>query len=616
MIRRHFSFRRTVGLLLLLVTLTNFTDSTSVQAQEDSPFTIAYPTDARPLQIVRRFNDVGTDGLPYEGVDLYAPAGSRVLAGAGGKIKKVVTAEDGKGWGAYVVVKTEHNGVKYRVTYAHLNPAAMPVTKGQQVGVGDVLALTAVDSQRLTVVMQASVGGRSGYRVSKVVNPKKFISISGFRLQPIDNGLRLRAQPSTEAEILGKVNQWDLLKTPLKDYQAIWKAGQEGKWIEVITPSGGAAFVAAQYIKAISKDDGPGGIVGIPLRGMNLDLYQANGAPPAEPLSNLGWIRINFNVSYNPQNGTYGNTDVAAAFARYYPAIKQYAANGNKVILVLTHQFYGEGAGYVWEQMNTPQWQTLTAQYTLMASQAAALFGSERLVYAYQIWNEQDTQPQDARAAVPMPSSDYAHLFTQATLAVRASDPQAKVITGGHITGSTLGPQYARQVLSLLPEAAYPDGLAFHPYGLGPVGSPYNVFGTIDDAVRVWSGVLPNRPLWITEWGVLDHQGDDSQVAPIATHAQGFISTLEQQFPGLVAAAVWYAWADGMDNGYGLVNASNQPKEPLYSSYLNTLGGASLVGAPVGLTPFGVLPLPGTFSTSESLGSIPGDSRVPLPVAP
>jgi hypothetical protein len=611
--RRLLSFSRAICAALLLLVALSLTAPEEVQAQ-DSPFKIIYPTDARPMQIVRKFNNVGTDGLPFEGMDLYAPAGSRVLAGAGGKIKKVVAADDGKGWGAYVVIKTEYNGVKYRVTYGHLNPATIVVTKGQIVGEGDVMALTAGTDNRMTVVIRANNSLRSGYRVSQVVNPKQHLKISGFRLQPTDNGLRLRAAPSTDADILGKVNQWDLLQTPMPDYKALLKAGKEGKWLKVNGPSGGIAYVAAQYVKVISKDDGPGGIVGIPLRGMNLDLYQTNGTPPAEPLSNLGWVRINFNVSYNPQNGTYGNTDVAAAFARYYPAVKQYAANGNKVILVMTHQFYGEGAGYVWEQMDPAKWQALSTRFAQMASQTASLFGSENLVYAYQIWNEQDTLPQDARAAVPVPASDYANLFTQTTLAVRAADPGAKVITGGHITGNALGPQYARQVLGLLPEAAYPDGMAFHPYGLGPVGSPYNVFGTINDAIVAWSTVLPNRPLWITEWGVLDHQGDDSQAAPIAVHAQGFISTLENQFPGMVAAAVWYAWADGMDNGYGLVNYNNQPKEPLYSSYLYATSASSLVSGANG-----VLPLPGTFSTSAGVSAAdPAASggTLPLPSVP
>lgn len=609
--RRLIVFSRAICTVLLLLVALTITVPETVQAQDNSPFKIDYPTDARPMKIVRKFNKTGADGLPYEGVDLYAPAGSRVMAGAGGKVKKVVLAEDGRGWGAYVIVKTTHNGIKYRVTYAHLNPSTILVSKGQMVEKGNVLAEVSGAGERMGLIIQASVGGRSGYRVGKVVNPKKHISISGFRLQPTDNGLRLRAAPSTDAEILGQVNQWDLLKTPLKDYKALLKAGQDGKWMEVIAPSGARAYVATQYVKAISTKDGTGGIVGVPLRGMNLDLYQNLGTPPAEPLRNLGWVRINFNVSYNPQNGTYGNTDVAAAFARYYPAIKQYAANGNKVILVLTHQFYGEGAGYVWEQMDSGKWQTLSAQYAQMASQAAALFGQERLVYAYQIWNEQDTHPQDARAAVPMPPADYANLFTQAALAIRAADPKAQIITGGHITGNALGPQYARQVLSLLPPNAYPDGIAFHPYGLGPAGSPFNVFGTIDDAVRVWSTVMPNRPLWITEWGVLDHQGNDSLAAPIAAHAQGFIWTLENQFPGMVAAAVWYAWADGMDNGYGMVNVHNQPKEPLYSSYLNTIsGGASLVGSP-----FGVVPLPG-MSDSGSVDPETHGGRLPLPLVP
>jgi hypothetical protein len=80
---------------------------------------------------------------------------------------------------------------------------------------------------------------------------------------------------------------------------------------------------------------------------------------------------------------------------------------------------------------------------------------------------------------------------------------------------------------------------------------------------------MPGVPLWITEWGVLDHQGNDALAGQVRDHALGFLNTLNGSFNGAVAAAVWYAWADSMDNGYGLVNAANQPKEPLYSAYLN-----------------------------------------------
>jgi hypothetical protein len=77
---------------------------------------------------------------------------------------------------------------------------------------------------------------------------------------------------------------------------------------------------------------------------------------------------------------------------------------------------------------------------------------------------------------------------------------------------------------------------------------------------------MSGAPIWITEWGVLDHNTDP--VGPVGDYAAGFVDRLKRLYSGKVAAAIWYAWADGMHNGYGLVNASDQPKEPLYSRFL------------------------------------------------
>jgi hypothetical protein len=113
-----------------------------------------------------------------------------------------------------------------------------------------------------------------------------------------------------------------------------------------------------------------------------------------------------------------------------------------------------------------------------------------------------------------------------------------------------------------------PDGLGVHPYLTGPKDSPFSYFGTIDNAIRTWSGVLPGKPLWLTEWGILDKQGDDSIASAATDFADGFIEICLQEFPGMVACAVWYAWADTMHNGYGLVRSNNTPRQPLYNHFL------------------------------------------------
>jgi hypothetical protein len=537
------------------------------EAQETA-FTVEYPLEVRPAKIVRKFVAPKPGKTPYEGIDFSAWDGAAVRAGAAGKVTKVVTAENGKGWGAYVTIKTIYNGVKHRVTYGNLRN--IEVTVGQEVLLRQRIAR--VSGGSLKLIIQASQGGMSGFKVRNVVHPKNFLKLAGMKLRPIDNGLRVRKEPNTEGDIVAQVNQWDFLDTSESAYGAMLRAGKN-KWLRVRTASGVIGYASGLYLKVVSSNDSKSGIPGIPIKGVNLDRYNPLGTPPSEPLQNMGWVRIAYDLSYNPDTGTYGNTDIWATYNRYYPIIRNYANSGVKVILVFTHELYGEGQNYVWEQMSPQQWQELAVRYADYARQVAAQYAAEKLVYAYQIWNEQDTIPgSGSLAAVPMPYNEYANLLTQTIRGIRLADTRVKIITGGHVTGNVLGANYARATLALLPPDVRPDGIAFHPYGLGPIGSPFNVFGTIDDAVKAWSSVMPNTPMWITEWGILDKQNDPSLTPAIALHAEGFIQTLEQKFPGMLAAAVWYAWADGMDNGYGLVDMNAQPKEPLYSSYLGIAG--------------------------------------------
>ena len=83
------------------------------------------------------------------------------------------------------------------------------------------------------------------------------------------------------------------------------------------------------------------------------------------------------------------------------------------------------------------------------------------------------------------------------------------------------------------------------------------MFGHIDESVWAYSSVLPEKPLWITEFGVLDRPNDSA--GQIARYATDMVRYLKTQYPGRIAALVWYAWAQGMHNGYGLVDKRRQP---------------------------------------------------------
>lgn len=530
------------------------------------PLLVEYPCEARPARITRKFAASGS-AQAHMGVDLYAPAGSRVVAGAAGVVKKVVMTSDKHNIGAYVSVLTVENGEKTRVTYANLQN--IQVALNQTVTKGALLGRSAGPAMKL--VIQTPPNGLSGFSLPAISHPKKHLILSNLRLRPLDNRLRLRTAPNTDAPVAGFANQWDLLRTPENTYKVLTTVGVQDKWLKVFSLEDGLTlfYAAAWFMKAVSLDDPREGIPNVPIAGINLDLDHPLGTPSAAPMSQLGWVRLLYNVSYNPVNGTFGNTDLDATYARYLPILQRYADNGNKIILILGHQTYGEGQGFNWTAMDSGQWAMLIAQFTQFCGQIAARFAGQRLIYAYQIWNEQDT-PVGSPSAVSVPSAEYAMMFTQVYRAIRAVDSRVKIITGGHVTGTGTGVSYAKAVLNALPADAIPDGIGVHPYMTGPAGSPFSIFGTINHAIERWSNVMPNTPLWLTEWGILDKQGQDEHAQAATEFAQGFIDICLLMYPAMVACAVWYAWADTMHNGYGLVRSNNTPREPLYSTYLTT----------------------------------------------
>jgi hypothetical protein len=395
------------------------------------------------------------------------------------------------------------------------------------------------------------------------------------RLQPTTTlNLRSSMDTSSAANILNRLGSFDIIDIAEDSAAAQAKIGQKDQWIKVRTQGGQEGYVSAQYVQAFTGEL-PQYVLGARnLTGMNLDKNNPQGHPSPDMMKGIGWVRIKFNVSMNPDKpdgdpSRYGNTDIEAAYSRTKPFIEQYAKAGMKVLLVFTHQLYGEGAGFVWESMDSNRWNQLTTKYADMARKVAQKFVGSGLVQVYQIWNEQDTEAGKGRAAVPIPAKDYANMLTQTIRAIRSVDPSTLIITGGHARGPGIGGQYARETIAALPGDVRLDGLAVHPYGRGVAGNPYSNFGPLTEDLDVFTKIMPGKPIWYTEWGALGFQGQDDKSTGLADYAQGFVNIIKSpKYAGKVAAAMWYAWADGMDDGYGLVKSNGTPRDPLYSRFL------------------------------------------------
>jgi hypothetical protein len=527
-------------------------------------FVIDWPSSARPASITRRFSSSNDRHI---GIDISAYRDALVSAGTPGSVNRVV--RDDTAFGSYVQIMSAHNGQTYIITYAGLDD--IDVSPGDSVVTGDAIGRAAGDAVK--IIVQNPPGGLGGFQWPNIVDPTPLIYFEGIRVRPTVGILRVRSLPGTNGDILGTVTSSDLLETREMHGRTLAKLGVDGQWLHIRRAGMNAAYVAAWFLEGYSLYDPPEAIPGVAIPGMNIDPDFRIGLPAPDAIKALGWVRLTFNVSLNPNipegdPNRYGNTDVDFAFNRYRPILQQYANAGIKIILVLTHQTYGEGQGFVWPQMDSGRWRELTEGYAQIVQATAARFRNTGLVYAYQIWNEQDTLPENARAAVPIPAEDYGNLLSETIQAIRSVDRDTTIITGGHITGPDPGTTYIQNAFRAMPGSVRPDGIAFHPYGRGPVGNRFSNNGSLSYAIRQWSRVLPGKPLWITEWGVLNIQGDDSLAEEVTEYANGFVNIIETEFPGQVAAACWFAWADGMDNGYGMVKANNQPRQPLFTEYL------------------------------------------------
>ena len=526
-------------------------------------FILDFPLAGRALRIVNPL-DVTLNGERHFGVDLQASAGERVLAGASGRVTKMSMVPDALGVGAYLQVTSVHDNVSYIITYGNLRSISTPLNS--VVKVGDMLGEVA--GETLKIVVQASAGGQSGYRLPNIVDPAALLYLTNLRLQATARGVRIRSIPSTSGEILMSINPWDAIETLETHGRTLAKVGQEGLWIRVKAPDGRQGFVAAWLVEAFIRE--PNAIGSVNPVGVNLDVMHRLGTPDPARLGRMGWVRFGYNVSNN-----VGSTDIQAAYNRYAPVLERYVKAGYKVCLTTSHQTYGEGAGFNWHTMSMGDWDRLIARFADMMNRIVGQYRGKGLVHAWQVWNEPDAPMPDTgyipEASVPLIPSHYGRMLRAVIPAMRAADSEALVLTAG-LTGSQSGALYARDALVGLSATARPDGVAIHPYGRTARASqagqdPLGHFGSIDEWLQQYFNAVPNLPIWITEWGVLNAPNVPAQ--EIGNYALAFIQRIKSRYGDKVPAIIWYAWAETMHNGYGLVDANSQVRAGLTERYLN-----------------------------------------------
>ncbi len=517
-----------------------------------SRFVLEWPTSARPMALLERFNADVEKGDLRRSISLLSQENANVICAAAGEVINAA--------GASVQVETLVDDERFITTYDGVKDALVSV--GDQLALGQIIAKSSGDRLSLTVQNPPDRGlTLLGY--DNVMNPRDYIYIPQLRARPVTDGLRVRKLPSLFASIVGRVYSWHLLESYEHHGRAMEKIGVENSWLKVSSITGVEGYTAAWLLRATTLDEGQEAFPGVNPVGVNLDVFHPLGRPAPARLGDLGWVRFGYNVS-----NARGSEDINAALQRYLPQVEAYRNAGYRVIFATSHQTYGEGKNefWPWSQMTAAKWRLLRQRFADMMGRIAAQWADRDLVAAWQIWNEPDSL--SGAASVRMSADNYGMMFDEVYRAIRSADSKVNIITAGFNSGPVRGSAYARRMLRQLSDDVVPDGLAFHPYGRGVNGHPfYSRFGHIDESVWAYSGVLPEKPLWITEFGVLDRPDDSA--GQIARYASDMVRYLKTQYPGRIATLLWYAWAQGMHNGYGLVDGAGNPRPPLTEEFLS-----------------------------------------------
>ncbi len=524
-------------------------------------FVLDWPVDSDTLRVTRKFDEPVGGGYSHEGIDIAAARGRLVRSSCTGQVIAAIKQPTALGYGRYVQVLAVSDIRQYIITYAFLQN--ITVGAGDIVQTGQVIGESAGETGMKLVVQEIGRSTGKRYKLPGVLDPIPLIYVEGMTLQTTaSSGLNVRNGTGTQFDKVGSLSPLEYA-TPLEPHgYAILKletTEAQDQWVQLDTQSGITGFGAGWLLLGRSPRSQPfcSGEIGV-----NLDVVHPLGAPNPERLGKMGVVRMAYDISQNT-----GSTDLNAAFNRYNPYLERLARAGKKTILVFDHQTYGEAQGFNWANMSSEEWFTLIERYVSFVKQVVQRFAGRNLIAAYQIWNEQDAEP-NAQASVPVPASVYARMLAESIRAIRGIDSTTPIITGGHKSGPANGVAYLQETLRNIPNGTRPDGVAIHPYGRGAEpGLPFAPFGTVEESIGKYGRAVPDLPLWITEFGVLDQ--NNAPTVAVSQYAMNFINYVRATHPTRIGALVWYAWAEGMHNGYGLVNASDQPREPLYSQYLS-----------------------------------------------
>ena len=289
--------------------------------------------------------------------------------------------------------------------------------------------------------------------------------------------------------------------------------------------------------------------------GMNINT-EAHGLD-VDKLEGLAWVRWVFwasRLKLSPEE---------AYQQKYRSLIQTYATAGIRSLVIL-HQDT-EWGNAPWQNGGWEQYAETFAKACGRVAAVCAEFGDQ---VAYQIFNEQDSGP-DNHSAIGIAAEDYAIVLDRAQQAIRRAHPGAVVVIGGLNTGPDKAIQYVRNVQAALDGRLPVDALAIHPYGryVHKILFNYGSIGKLSDSLNRFRDAFPDKPLWITEIGVANDTPIGSEhYKDIGIYIQEVVDEVADHYADYVDVLIWFGWTDLMRNA-GILTADGRPKPNVFEAF-------------------------------------------------
>ena len=172
---------------------------------------------------------------------------------------------------------------------------------------------------------------------------------------------------------------------------------------------------------------------------------------------------------------------------------------------------------------------------TFLSSVATRYKGN---VWGYEIINEANVSTGANGGEVHMEPSTYYDYLLECSTAIRAADPNAKIVSSG-TSGVAL--DWHRK-LAALNASPLIDFAGFHPYG----ANPSNIGSSIAQLADIWK-----KPLISTEYG------SSNEIASLA---------MQNALDTLVHTSIFFTWEDSPSlNGYGLLDSNGARRGSYYA---------------------------------------------------